>query len=183
MSQHFIRKLHSVAGRQKGATLVVALLVLVLIMMIGIAAINTSSTQFSVAGNLQFEDSALNNAEAALTTAETWLRANYNDAGFSTRISGPLYPMPAAGTQPIDPLTLDWTTDSASMRVAGNQNQRYFIQQMSLNSSLPGSSQAVGGRTNAVCNKVNTYLVAGRGASARGATKVVQSYFSVQSCT
>jgi Tfp pilus assembly protein PilX len=180
MSQRIIRTGQS---RQQGATLVVALLVLVLIMMIGIAAINTSTTQFTVAGNLQFEDSAMNNAESALTTGETWLRSNYKDAGFTTRVSGPLYPLPASGTLPVDPLTLDWTTDTASTKVASNPSQRYFIQLISQNSSLPGSSQAMGGRTNTVCNKVNTYLVAARGASARGATKIVQSYFSVQSCS
>jgi type IV pilus assembly protein PilX len=170
-------------SRQRGATLVVALLVLVLIMMIGVAAVNTSSTQFTVAGNLQFEDSAMNNAETALTTAETWLRSNYKDAGFTTRVAGPLYPVPASGTMPLDPLGLNWTSDAATTSVGGNTNQRYFIQLLSLNSSLPGSSQAVGGRNNTVCNKVNTYLVAARGASARGATKIVQSYFSVQSCS
>jgi Tfp pilus assembly protein PilX len=60
-------------GRQQGATLVIALLILVLIMMIGITAISTSNTQYKLAGNLQFEDGATNNAETAVTTAENWL--------------------------------------------------------------------------------------------------------------
>ncbi len=65
--------LHTLRSRQRGATLVVALLILVLIMMIGITAVSTSDTQYKLAGNLQFEDSALNNAEAAVTAAEIWL--------------------------------------------------------------------------------------------------------------
>lgn len=168
------------ARRQQGATLVVALLVLVLVMMLGVAAVNTSSTQFTLAGNLQFEDSALNNAETALVSGENWLRSNYQDGGFSTRASGALYPMPAFGAAPVDPLAVDWSAGSAR---SVNARQHYFIQQLSVNSSLPGSSQAVGGRVSAVCNRVNTYLVSARGLSARGATKIVQSYFSVQNCS
>ena len=56
-------------GRQGGATLVIALLILVLIMMIGITAVSTSNTQYKLAGNLQFEDSALNNSEYGSGTA------------------------------------------------------------------------------------------------------------------
>lgn len=170
--------------QQQGASLVVAMMVLVLIMMIGIAAMNSSSTQFTLAGNLQFEDSAMNNAEAALATAEDWLKSNYTNAGFTTRSSatGQLYPQPASGTQPNDPLTLDWSSDTTSIAVTGSTSQRYTIQLVSLNNTLLGSNLATGGRSNAVCNKVNTYLVTGRGVSARGATKIVQSYYSVQNC-
>ena len=74
---------------------------------------------------------------------------------------------------------------SLSDPLSGNRNtsQRYFIEQMSLNNRLQGSSQIVGGRSSAGCNQVNTYLITGRGTSARGATKFVQSYYSVLSCT
>ena len=58
-------------GRQGGATLVIALLILVLIMMIGITAVSTSNTQYKLAGNLQFEDGAMNNAETAITSQAT----------------------------------------------------------------------------------------------------------------
>ena len=72
------------AARQKGATLVIALLILVLIMMIGITAVSTSNTQFKLAGNLQFEDSAMNNTESAVSAAENWLSTgtNYTNAAF-----------------------------------------------------------------------------------------------------
>ncbi len=173
------------ARQQRGATLVVAMMVLVLIMMIGIAAVNTSSTQFILAGNLQFEDSAMNNAEAATAAGENWLKANYTNAGFTTRdanATGQLYPVPASGAAPVDPLAVDWSSDATSAAVTGSTSQRYFIQLLSLNNTLLGSSQAVGGRKSAVCNKVNTYLISGRGVSARGATKIVQSYYSVQNC-
>ena len=187
------------AARQKGATLVIALLVLVLIMMIGITAISTSTTQFKLAGNLQFEDSAMNNAEAAINTAEQWLSTgtNYTNAAFAA--GGPAAdpdPGSVAATPQLFPLTtvaairtardakpfsLTWG-DGNSVSVAGNTSQRYYIELMSRNNRLQGSSQIVGGRTSSGCNQVNTYQITGQGLSARGASRFVQSFYSVLSC-
>jgi hypothetical protein len=76
--------------------------------------------------------------------------------------------------------------DTNSLRVGGNVDgnvrQRYFIELISQNNRLQGSSQATGGRTSTACNRVNTYLITGRGSSARGAVKFVQSYYSVLNC-
>ncbi|MCB2028331.1 MAG: hypothetical protein KDH18_06480 [Rhodoferax sp.] len=178
-------------ARQRGATLVIALLVLVLIMMIGITAISTSDTQYKLAGNLQFEDSALNNAEAAVTAAENWLStgSNFNDAGFAVYDNAkphllPIGRLAGLASPDNDPLTMTWDDPGSprSLAVAGNTRQRYFIEQMSLNNKLQGSSQVVGGRTSSGCNQVNTYQITGRGTSARGATKFVQSFYSVLNC-
>ena len=201
-----------IPARQKGATLVIALLILVLIMMIGITAISTSNTQFKLAGNLQFEDSAMNNTEAAITAAEQWLTpANIKNAGFTG--AGPLTsPEPGsnAATPELLPLTsvaairtardtkpFSMTWGDANSRCIGSTNypacnaggstdgspnQRYYIELMSLNNRLLGSSAAVGGRTSSGCNQVNTYQITARGVSARGATRFVQSFYSVLSC-
>ena len=176
---------HRLAARQKGATLVIALLVLVLIMMIGIAAVSTSNTQYKLAGNLQFEDGAMNNAEIAVSTAEKWLAtgSNYSNAGFTTydaANSPHLYPTTSTAAIVTNPLTATWS-DSNSISVGGD-TQRYQIQLKSTNNLLMGSSAAMGGRAVAVCNKVNTYLVTGRGVTHRGATKFVQSFYSVLNC-
>jgi len=186
-------------ARQRGATLVIAMLVLVLIMMIGITAISTSDTQYKLAGNLQFEDSALNNAETAVAAAEAWLSTgtNYRNAAF-TAVAATANPDP--GSDPAtpqllpmtsvaairtarssNPLTVAWA-DTNSLAVAANPRQRYRIELMSLNNKLTGSSQVVGGRVSTACNQVNTYLITARGESARGATKLVQTYYSVLSC-
>ncbi|MFZ4479305.1 MAG: pilus assembly PilX family protein [Rhodoferax sp.] len=173
------------AARQRGATLVIALLILVLIMMIGITAVSTSNTQYKLAGNLQFEDGAMNNAEAAVSTAENWLATgtNYNNAGFVTydAANAPhLYPAASTAAMVTAPLTTAWSDSNSA--VVGSGSQRYQIQLMSTNNLLTGSSAAVGRQAAAVCNKVNTYQITGRGASSRGATKFVQSFYSVLSC-
>ncbi len=173
-------------ARQKGATMVIALLILVLIMMIGVTAVSTSNTQYKLAGNLQFEDGAMNNAESAVGFAENWLATSTSavppvphilDVGFTTATAG-LMPIASSNT----PLTMTWS-DSNSQSVSGNDAQRYTIQLMSTNNLLTGSSAAVGRQGAATCNQVNTYLITGRGTSARGAVKYVQSFYSVLGCT
>ena len=166
---------------ERGATLVVALIVLVLIMMLGIAAVSTSNTQYKLAGNLQFEDGALNNAEAAIVSAESWLATGTNARDPAFTSPDPAKPQLLTAGQSVNPLTMGWDT-SNSVTVGGNSRQRYFIQLMSTGNRLQGSSQAQGTRTNSGCNQVNTYRITARGESARGASRIVQSFYSVLSC-
>jgi type IV pilus assembly protein PilX len=185
-------------ARQRGATLVVALVVLVLIMMVGIMAVSTSNNQFKLAGNLQFEDSALNNAETAVTAGENWLRPDssapnnrhFDDPGFSTydRNATPqLLPMgrlEGLAAPNNNALTMTWvdatenTATANSVMVGGNPAQRYFIQLIGRNIAPPGGSLVLK-TPNCTENAVNTYLITGRGTSARGASKYIQSLYSV----
>jgi Tfp pilus assembly protein PilX len=179
--------------RQQGATLVIALLVLVLIMMIGITAVTTSNTQFKLAGNLQFEDSAMNNAEIAIGVAENWLSngTNYAHSGFTTYNAAvapeqqrpELFPIGRlAGLTAPNNSVLTMTWDDSNSQSISDDSQRYVIEMLSKGNRLMTSSQVVGGRGSFGCNQVNTYLITARGQSHRGASKFVQSYFSVLSC-
>ena len=138
-----------------------------------------------------------------MTAAENWLStgANFATAGFFAydRNATP-HVLPIghlAGLPDVKDrsgLTMSWrdtvedvdTANSISLvnPLTGVRNpaQRYFIELMSTNNRLQSSSQVVGGRSISGCNQVNTYLITGRGVSARGAVKYVQSYYSVLSC-
>ena len=72
-------------GREDGAVLMMAMLIVVLILMAGITATSNSNAQLKLAGIFQSEDDALNNAESALAQAETWLRSgsNHLNVGFT----------------------------------------------------------------------------------------------------
>jgi len=184
---------------QRGSTLIISMIMLILLMLLGVAAMNASDTQFKLAGNLQFEDAAMNNAETTINTAEMWLKTghNFKNAGLISDLCGGrsvayLYPLdktvtPATPclsgyTSPAnDPLTMTWD-DTNSITAAGNANQRYLIELMSTNNQLVGSGLSLGGHGSTGCNQVNTYRITARGMSARGATKFVQSYYSVLSC-
>ncbi len=177
---------------ERGSTLIISLIILILLMLLGVTAMKTSDTQFQLTGNLQFEDSAMNNTETAINAAETALATGVIaagntpiDPGFTTAYvvaNGPvttgLYPIGSG----IDPFTLDWTGagglgNNYSVQVTANQS--YIIELLSTNNRLVGSSATCGGRSGSPPNAVNTYRITARGVSARGATKFVQSFYSV----
>lgn len=172
-----MQRKHNFPRQQQGATLIVALVILVLIMMAGITAITSSSTQSKLAGNLQFEDTAMNRAEVTLAAAENWLQTgtNFENSGFTTRtVATPhLYPR----TPTNDPLTMAWS-DTTSRQVGGD-HQRFMIERLSTNSQHLGSDIGTGEQASTPPKRVNTYMVTARAQAQRGATKFIQSYYSV----
>jgi Tfp pilus assembly protein PilX len=163
--------------RQRGSSLIVAMIMLGVAAMLGIAAYVASTTQFKMAANLQFQTQAQGNAESALAQAETWTLANYNNAGFVTRAPGGLYP---PGTAP-DMLTMTWD-DTTSVKVDTAGTQRFAVELVVVNRVLPsnslGSCNVYG--ISGPCPKVNVYRLTGYGTSVLGTTKVVQSVFAVR---
>ena len=169
-------------GKQTGSTLLVSLVVMIILMLLGITSMVSSNSQYKLTGNLQFENVAMGSAEAATTAAEVWLTnsTNFRDAAFTTYNGTkpaylPIGHLATLAAPDNNLLTMDWVGKS----VAVTANERYIIERMSTNNSLLGSSKGTGGRNSAGCNKVDTYRVTARGVGSRGATKFVQSYYSV----
>lgn len=164
---------------QKGATLLISLVLLVLIMLMGTTAMVTSDTQLKLSGNLQFEDVALNNAEIAIGKAESILSSAGSDyvssPGFGTYSSASpeRYPMHMS----VSPLTMQW--DNSNSTIVNDDTQRYLVQLISKNVSLKPSDPTTGGAPSIPSKTVHTFLVTARGTSARGAVKFIQSYVAV----
>lgn len=177
------------ARRQKGSTLIVTMMVLVLIMMLGVAAMVSSQTQFKLTGNLQFEDVAMGRAEATIALAESWLSTadNHLSTGFVTYSAAsphlhPIGHLAGLAAPNNNPLNMVWSDANSLATTSGDDSQRYIIERVSKDVRLLGSGLVQGDRANTACNRVNTYLVTARGTSTRGATKFIQSYYSVLSC-
>jgi type IV pilus assembly protein PilX len=164
-------------ARQRGASLIVTLVMLGVITVLGISAFVASSSQFRMAANMQFQNIATHNAESALAQAETWITTNFSNGGFTTRVSGGLYP---AGTGP-DALTMTWD-DTTSVKVDTLGTERYVIEQLVVNRVLPsnsvGSCNVYG--LSGPCPTVNVYRLTARGTSILGTSRVVQSVFAVR---
>lgn len=174
-------------SRQNGATLITTMVILVLIMLLGVSAMRSSETQFRLSGNIQFEDTALNRAEAALAAAEHWLIRNDGDAGFiyyspATSHLHPIGHLASLAAPDNNVLTMVWNNSNSLALTSGDDTQRYVIERISMHAKALGSSLVVGDRSHSACNTVNTYLITARGTAARGATKWVQSYFAVPGC-
>lgn len=157
--------------KQSGSTLIISLIILIILMLLGVTAMNTSNTQYKLAGNLQFENMATNNAETAVNTAERWLEA--------IAAATPSASAVAALPNPLTNMT--WTDADSIQVVAGDDTQRYVIGYVSTNASpLAGVGLDCfdpSNEHNFDC--VHTYLVTARGESGRGATKLVQTYYAV----
>lgn len=173
---------------ERGSTLVISLIVLIILMLLGVAAMNTSDTQFKLAGNLQFENLALNNAETAIVTAEALLAdgSTYKHPGLILARSGStpaFYPIGTLGSDALTTaMTMTWDDSNSAKLGDSDTDQRYLIETLSTGESLPIGNQCNGCRPNASCNRVNTYRIIARGASKRGAVKFIESYYSVLNC-
>jgi len=141
------------AKLQRGSTLVVSMIILVVLMLLGVTATVISDTQYRLAGNLQFQDAAFNDAETNLAQAEAEL----------IPLGGPQANSLAANTQ-----ITGVTRGTAVLLSTGNR--------------LAESSQIVGSRASTGCNVVNIFRVTANGSSRRGAVRRVQSIYSVLAC-
>lgn len=171
--------------RQQGITLITTVVMLVMVMLLGVSAVMFSRSEFRLAGNLQFRNTALNDAENAITTAEQWLAAgNHLNSGFTTYDGAgtpQLYPigyLAGLSAPNNNPLTMAWDVDN-SMAVG---NSRYIIEKIANNKKLIPTSLNVGGNKATGCNQVNIYRIVARGESSRGTTRFVQSVYSVLNC-
>ncbi len=160
---------HKFRSKQTGSTLIVTLIILILVMLLGVTAMSTSDTQAKLTGNLQFENIALNDAETRASKAELDLAANPIASA---------YPPPAASAVPAgyDPLA-NTAANTAWQTSTQQYDVRYVSTNPSPNAGLGLDCTDPGNMHNYDC--VNTFLVTAMGTSARGATKYVQTYYSV----
>lgn len=84
----FVRATASQHQRQRGAALVISLIFLMLLTMLAITAVNTSTLQEKMAGNIREAHLAHQNAESGLRAAEAWLTALPNQPGQSAGVPG-----------------------------------------------------------------------------------------------
>ena len=161
---------------QRGASLVTALVLLAALSLIGAAGVMIANSQFKMASNLQFQSAAMTDAESALAVAENWLPDNSTHQGFADGTVAGLYPF---GVTP-DPMNMKWD-DTNSIRVDAAGNQRYLVEHLGARTIPSNSVTQCGGYGSAApCAKVNLYRVSTRGESRQGATRIVQSLFTVR---
>jgi len=168
--------------RQRGvSSLFITVILVLVVMLLAVTASVLSNTQFKLAGNIQFENIAINRAEAALATAENWLKTNAKNAAFTTFSTDTpyLYPIGYTTTNSIDPLTMTWS-DSNSL--SNGSGSRYMVEKYGADNQPLGTGFDSGGRPLTGCQKVDVFRISARGASHKGTTKLTQTTYSVPSC-
>jgi Tfp pilus assembly protein PilX len=162
----------------QGSSLIVTMIMLIVLMLMGVAGVAISNTQFRMAGNVQFQNIAQNNSESALAQAENWLASNVTNAGFTTK-SVPYLFSTESGFAAPDPLGT-WDNSNSAL-VAGSSDQRYRVDLLTSTQTLASSGisscLAYGGA--GACPNVHVFRVTTQGTSVRGSVKLVESIFVI----
>ena len=165
-------KIAGVLRNERGAVLIVGLLILVILTMLGITAMQTSTLEERMAGNLSSRELAFQAAEAGLRAGENYL-ASHRDKLPVFNGSGGFFQPAAPGDSGVW-LTANWNSAQVySGDLSGVAEQpRFIIEQM----SSPGAtliadsavstqgfyritSRGVGGTANSVVILQETYLL------------------------
>lgn len=168
--------------QQKGMTLLVAMITLIVLMLLGVGAMVASNTMFKLAGNLQFENEAKNRAESTLTVAESYLVSGTisQSGGFTTGGPAPSTTLPFYDpTNTPNPL-VSWPTAASSP--AGITGGQFIIQLITPTPVSPLGQQSKStcmGCGNHLQVSYNLFRVTARGQSGRGATRFVESIVQV----
>jgi type IV pilus assembly protein PilX len=156
-------------NRQKGAVLVISLIMLLLLTLIGTSSMQTSSLEEKMAGNIRDEDLAFQAAETALRVAEATILTNpIFSANANGLYSTGLYT--TIGATPTDQLgfwkTVDWgNTAEVATGVTLNAISSpplYIIEELQPSYSS-GSTDSLEGGTAITSTKISWYRATARG--------------------
>jgi hypothetical protein len=169
--------------RQRGAALFMALIFLLILTILGVFGMNLSRLENLMAGNAQFQTTALNNAEYTLVRGENDIR-NLADAGTSNPFLKAADDDHYFDIGTIDPAALVWNFPSQEVLIgrdlddddkADDGTGLYVIEDAGLDNTkgecttyeckiapLPGAV-------------VQVFLVTAQSSSSRGAKRIVQS--------
>lgn len=157
--------------RQQGMALVMSLVILLVLTLLGVAAMNTSSLQILMTGNSQYQTSALNTAEDTIRTAEDLVAGLVGVPGATYPATG-YYNIPGPD-DPVDLNNFDWNDNTKVTTVGSSKYIIEFTGTQELNSASKAWRQDQG----IVGDDVSVFRITARSPSSRGAMRYVQSIF------
>ena len=106
------RVLRAPQRRQRGVVLFVALIVLIIMTLAGLALLRQMGVGTSIAGNVAFKENATSVADRGTEAARAWLIANSAITANDSVANGYLS---SWGTGDVDPTAFDWDTSSRTL--------------------------------------------------------------------
>ena len=162
-------------SRQRGAVLVVGLIVLIIMTIVGVASLQSTSIEEKMAGNLRDLNIALQATESTIREAETVIDGLANTTGFGA--SGGFYSL---GNAP-DPFSAGtWTGASSNVSTLNLGNAiapRYYIELIGEFSDETGTEVNILNYGQAQGGAVTVFRVVGRGTGATGTAQVIIESF------
>ncbi|MEM7563689.1 MAG: PilX N-terminal domain-containing pilus assembly protein [Pseudomonadota bacterium] len=169
--------------KQQGVALVISLIILVSLTMLGLTAIQRTTTDLSMAGNQRETGLMFQSAEIGLVTAEDYIETSTTNADFSNTSLG-LYTVLATDTSYYSPDYFDnasWTGSSQTAATSLNayEQPRYMIEYLGDRSQNALAAVNIGSYgTQQTGDVVSIYRSTARGTGLTGNSfRYVQSYF------
>ena len=177
--------------QQHGAALLMALVFLLILTILGVFGMNTSRLENLMAGNAQFQTTALNNAEYVLVRGEQDIQAVAAAGGnpFNPDVATDHY-YPAGTTGSTRPEDLIWSFNTVKVSLpdvnadgsdtdgdgtADDATGSYVIEDAGLDNNA-GEDASFSGAVNPLAGAiVQVFLVSAQSSSSRGARRIVQS--------
>jgi len=162
---------------QRGVSLLVALIMLIVLTLIGVSSMNTAVVELKMAGSMQQQGLALNRADEALRVGEDDVEKIVANPG--------IFDWAAAGDgyyvidDNIDVYDINWGAQGLKSIPGASPDDTYVIEYIG-EKDIPEESQSEGGDTAAAGSKVYTYRITARSATGKGAVRLVQSVYVTQ---
>ena len=159
---------------QRGVSLVIALVMLLVLTLIGVSSMNTAIVELKMAGSMQQQGVALNRADEALRVAEEDVLAIVTDpAAFDFTVADDGYYVTADN---IEVHEIDWPTQGLTSIQGANANDTYVTEYMGAK-PIPGESVKVGTDGRIIGGAVHSFLITSRSEASKGALRLAQSIF------
>lgn len=167
-----MKPLSSVSIRQRGMTLIIGLIMLLLLTIIGLAAIRGASLEERMAGNYRDRALAFQAAEAGLRAAETVLNAAslsaWNTTGYGAQV--------AQGGRVSYWESFNWSTQSVLTNLGleyVSSQPRYYVERITSKFGGGGSGSAVDFESQLKVEPETMYRVTARAAGGSNDTVVI----------
>jgi type IV pilus assembly protein PilX len=159
---------------QRGVSLVVALVMLLVLTLIGVSSMNTAIVELKMAGSTQQQGVALNRADETLRVGELDVLAIVNDpAAFDFSADGDGYYVTEDNINVHD---IDWSGEGLNSIQGDTDNDAYVTEYMGAK-AIPGESVVTGKGGAIVGGAVHSFIITSRSEAGKSALRLVQSIY------
>ena len=160
------------ASRQRGVSLIVAMVMLIVLTLIGVSSMNTAIVELKMAGSMQQQSVALNRADELLRVGEQDIDVIVDaPAAFDFTTAGDGYYVAADN---IDVFDLSW---SGLNPIEGATANDVYVTEYLGPKAVPGESVKVSTDGRIVGGAVHTFRITSRSATGKGALRLAQSLY------
>jgi type IV pilus assembly protein PilX len=161
-------------GTQRGVSLVVAMVMLIVLTLIGVSSMNTAIVELKMAGSSQQQGIALNRADELLRVGEDRVVAIVDDpAAFDFSEPDDGYYSKA---DDINVHSINWAEDGLDSVPGADQNEAYIAEYLG-DEAIPGESKKEGTDGRIIGGAVHTFRITSRSAAGKSAVRLVQSIY------